>query len=77
MTLEEMKTQFAERGGQTTKVAAGERALTPREVYMKTFANDEKRGRYYARRQEREPRITVVLDHLGREFYRNEAGEWL
>ena len=78
MTIEEMKAQFAARGGTVTKVAEGERTLKPREMYMRTFANDEKRERYEARKRDRdEPRITVVTDHAGREFYRNEAGEWL
>lgn len=54
---------------------------TFRGTHTKASAPHAPRNKSVVRRTENDrysrERITVVTDHCGREFYRNEAGEWL
>jgi predicted TIM-barrel fold metal-dependent hydrolase len=69
--MERMMAEFAAKGGQVKKVADGEGLnLTTREWKAKRGWEAEKVA-------VDRPSVTVVVDHCGREFYKNEAGEWL
>lgn len=69
--LERMMAEFATRGGQVKKVAEGDG--------LNLTARDWRAKRGFEPEVVREVRssVTVVIDHAGREFYKNEAGEWL
>jgi hypothetical protein len=87
MTKQELRAlaEQAAREKEITHILPGDRALTEREMYLKAHANEREKQEARIEHQLRHPRparhrqerITIVTDHCGREFYRNEEGEWL
>lgn len=74
--LERMKAEFAARGGTVEKIPAGQGLHLSRRAWREKVGWEPEVVR--RERVETEERgITVVTDHLGREFYKNAEGEWI
>ncbi len=80
--IQRMMAEFAARGGAVKKVAPTEGLhLSRRQWKELSMATKDERpailNPQQSRDDEDDQRITVVTDHLGREFYKNAEGEWL